>query len=68
MGKFDDFIELEEVDHEDVNMRLFAQSLSGEAKKWYKDLPPRSIPNFSGFQTAFMERWDNKQSPLQVLS
>ena len=68
MGKFDDFIDLEEVDHEDVNMRLFAQSLSGEAKKWYKYLPARPIPNFVDFQTAFLERWDDKQSPLQVLS
>ena len=49
-------------------MRLFAQSLSGEAKKWYKYLLARSIPNFAGFQTIFLERWDDKQSPLQVLS
>ena len=28
VGKFDDFIDLEEVDHEDFKMRLFAQSLS----------------------------------------
>ena len=32
VGKFDDFIDLEDIDYEDVNMRLFAQSLSGEAK------------------------------------
>ena len=68
VGKFDDFIDLEEVDDGDVKMRLFAQSLSGEAKKWYKDLQPRSIPNFFGFQTAFLERWDDKKIPLQLLS
>ena len=67
VGKFDDFIDLEEVDDEDVKMSIFAQSLSGEAKKWYKDLPPRSIRSFAGFQTIFLERWDDKQSPLQVL-
>ena len=67
VGKFDDFIDLEEVDYEDVKMRLFAQSLSGEAKKWYKDLPAGSIPNFAGFQTIFLEIWDDYQSPLQVL-
>ena len=60
MGKFDDFIDLEEVDHEDVKMRLFPQSLSREAKKWYKYLPARSIPNFADFHTAFLERWDDK--------
>ena len=68
MDKFDDFIDLEEVDGEDVKKWLFAQSLSGETKEWYKDLPPRSIHRFAGFQTIFLERWDEKQSPLQVLS
>ena len=43
VGKFDDFMDLEEVDYEDVKLRLFSQSLSGEAKKWYKDLPAGSI-------------------------
>ena len=49
-------------------MSLFSQSLFGEAKKWYKYFPARSIPNFAGFQMIFLERWDDKQSPLQVLS
>ena len=66
-GKFYDFIDLEKVDYDDVKMRLFAQSLSKEAKKWYKYLPARSIRNFAAFQTAFLDRWDDKQSPLQVL-
>ena len=43
VGKFHEFIDLEEVYYEDVKMRLFAYSLSGEAKKWYKDLPIGSI-------------------------
>ena len=64
MGKFDDFIELEDVDDENVKMWLFTQSLFGEAKKWYKYFPPRSICSFVGFQTIFLERWDDKQSPL----
>ena len=46
VAKFEDFIDLEEVDYPDVKMRLFAQSLSGEAKKWLKDLPNGSIINF----------------------
>ena len=66
--KFDEFIDLEEVDYEDAKMRLFAQSLSREAKKWYKDLPAWSIQNFAAIQTAFFNRWDDKQSPLQVSS
>ena len=68
MERFDHFIDLEEVDYEDVKMRLFAQRLSGEAKKWFRDFHARSILTFEAFQNAFLERWDDKQSPLQLLS
>ena len=49
VDKFDKFINLEEVDDDDVKMRLFTQILSREAKKWYKYFPPRSIHSFAGF-------------------
>ena len=64
MVRFEYFIDLEEVDYVDVKMRLFAQSLLGEAKKWFKDLPDGSIMNFHAFQNAFLDRWDDKQNPL----
>ena len=32
MDRFEDFIDPEEVDHDDANMRLFSQSLSGVEK------------------------------------
>ena len=53
VAKFEDFVNLEEVDYMDVKMRLFAQSLSGEAKKWFKDFPAASILTFQAFQNAF---------------
>ena len=31
---FNDFCDLEEVDHEDVKIRLFSQSFTGEVKEW----------------------------------
>ena len=58
--RFNDFIDLEEVDHEDAKMIFFYQSLSGEGKKWFKDLPARSIPTFEEFQTLFIDRWEYK--------
>ena len=64
VAKFEDFVDLEEVDYMDVKMRLFAQSLSGEAKKWFKYFPVAYILTFKAFQNAFLERWDDKQSPL----
>jgi hypothetical protein len=65
---FNDFVDLEEVDDEDVKMRLFAQSLSGEVRKWFKALPAASIPNFASFETTFLARWGDKKNPLQLLT
>jgi hypothetical protein len=65
---FNDFVDLEEVDDEDVKVRLFAQSLSGEVRKWFKALPTASIPNFASFETTFLARWGDKKNPLQLLT
>jgi hypothetical protein len=40
---FNDFIELEELDFEDVKMRMFTQILAREVRKWFRALPPASI-------------------------
>ena len=53
MDRSDDFIDLEEVDYDDVKIRLFAQILSRESKRWYKYLLTRSIFTFKAFQTLF---------------
>jgi hypothetical protein len=68
LDRFIDFIDLEEVDYEDVKMRLFAHSFSGEVRKWFKALPTTSIPNFDNFETLFLGRWGNKKNPLQLLT
>ena len=43
LDKFLYFCDLEEIDYEDVKMRLFSQRLSGEVKKWFMVLPLGSI-------------------------
>ena len=64
VDRFDEFADLEMVDNDDVKMRLFALSLSGKEKKWFIDLPARSIATFEAFQTSFLERWVYKKIPL----
>jgi hypothetical protein len=49
-------------------MRLFAQSLTGEVKKWFKTLPAASITDLAAFQRSFLDRWGVKKDPLQILS
>jgi hypothetical protein len=63
-----DYLDLQEVDEVDVQMRLFAQSLTGDVKKWFKALPAASIPDLVAFQRSFLDRWEVKKNPLQILS
>jgi hypothetical protein len=68
LDRFIDIIDLEELDYEYINMSLFAQSFSGEVRKWFKALPATNIPNFENFETLFLERWGDKKNPLQLLT
>ena len=43
---FESFLDLFEVDEEDVSIRLFALSLQGKVKSWFKTLPDASISDF----------------------
>jgi hypothetical protein len=68
VDKMNDYLDLQEVDEVDVQMRLFAQSLTGEVKKWFKALPAASIADLVVLQRSFLDRWGVKKSPLQILS
>jgi hypothetical protein len=61
-----EFFDLEEVDDEDVKMRLFSQSLNGEVKKWFKSLPTSSLNDITSFPQSFLNRWEVKKNPLQI--
>ena len=65
---FNDFIDLEEVDFEDVKMRLFMKSLVGDVRKWFRALPTGSIAYFKAFETSFLSKWGDKKNPLQLLT
>lgn len=52
---FKDFCDLSEVDDDDVNMRLFAQSLKANLKDLFRGLAAGSIPNINRFHAIFLE-------------
>jgi hypothetical protein len=68
VDKMNDYFDLQEVDEADVQMRLFAQSLTGDVKKWYKGLRAASVLDLTAFQRSFLDRWEVKKNPLQILS
>ena len=63
-----DYFELHEIDIVDVQIRLFAQTLAGDVRKLFRSLPDNSIDSLEVFQQHFLNRWENKNNPLQVLS
>ena len=42
-------------------MRLFVQSLDGEARKWFKVLPNGSENNWEELENRFTQRWGEKR-------
>jgi hypothetical protein len=42
-----------DINHEDVLMKMFVFSLEGDAREWYRSLPPSSIYSLKEFHTVF---------------
>lgn len=57
-----------EVEHEDVTMKMFLQTLEGNARIWYMALLARSIDSWESFKRRFSEKWSYKQDNAFMLS
>jgi hypothetical protein len=55
------FAEIQVIKNEDVWMRVFVQSLDGDATDWFKDLSPRSIDGIASLDDSFLRHWGNKK-------
>ena len=53
--KFHECMNLLDLQHEDVCMKIFMYSLDGDAREWYFSLPPSSISSLKDFHTVFHE-------------
>ena len=68
LGWFLDWISLDELDHDDVKVRLFDQSLARETIKWYKNILYDSILSYQAFEDSFKDKWEEQNNPKQYLS
>ena len=57
-----------EIDDETIKMRIFAQSLGGDVKKWFKNLPPGSIQDLPTLYRTFIGKWEVRANPRQLLA
>ena len=49
------------VEHLDTVLRLFFQSLDGEARKWFKTLGDHSSTTWEGMEDTFLRKWGEKK-------
>jgi len=49
-------------------MRLFAHTLAGDVRKWFRAFPANSIDSLDSFHQQFLNIWEKKKNPLQILS
>ena len=65
---FEHFTDLFEIEHNDVYLRAFAQSLQGDVKEWFRHLHPRSISSWEELRYAFLNFLGEGKSLDQHLS
>ena len=51
-----------ETAHEAVHMKLFVQSLEGDARDWFSFLPACSISSWGEFHSIFMKKFGERVS------
>jgi hypothetical protein len=64
---FEHFLDLFEVEEDDVCIRIFSLSLQGKAKEWFKKLSAASICDFNQFVKVFLNKWVIKRNIFLIL-
>lgn len=66
--KIQDYFENYEIDDDDVRMKIFVQSLTGDVRPWFRALPMKFIADPEALYQTFINRWEKKKDPLHILS
>jgi hypothetical protein len=61
LSNFYSYVDNLNIENEDVWMRVFVQSLDGEARKWFRGLNPRSIDGIEDLDDSFLINWGDKK-------
>ena len=66
--KMTDYFEIYEIDVDDVRMRICFQTLTRKVRTWFRSLHANSITDPEALYRTFLNRWEKKKDPLQILS
>ena len=56
-----------DISEDNVWMKVFVQSIDGEARKWFRELTPRYIANIEALDDAFLKHWGDKKDLYESL-
>ena len=56
------------IEHEDVWMRVFVQSLDGKVRKWFRGLAPGSIAGIEALDSVFLRQWGDRKDFMYYMT
>jgi hypothetical protein len=65
---FYSFVENFNIEHVDVWMRFFVQSLYGEVRKWFHGLTPYFITSIEALDKDFLKQWGDRRDYLYYIT
>ena len=68
LAAFYSYADNQNIEAEDVWMRVFVQSLDREARKWFRGLPAASILDIDALDEAFLKHWGDKKDFLYYVT
>ena len=56
------------IEQEDVWTRVFVQSLDGQARKWFKELPAVLVADIIALDDIFLKHWGERRDHLYYIT
>ena len=67
LANFYGYADILNIEHEDVWMRVFVQSLEGDVRKWFRSLTAGSINGIEVLDDTFSRKWGDKKDFLYYI-
>jgi hypothetical protein len=68
LASFYSYADNQNIENEDVWIRVFVQILFEEARKWFRGLAPRSITSIEALDESFLRHWSDRKDFLYYIT